>query len=108
MFRESLIRNLQDAGFGVTAFGDSESALDYFRKGGTADLALFDWKLPEMSGIELFQRILGLLTDLVLLGFLRGDLGEIAIDLRAALADARERARIVPLYRRCVRVQARE
>jgi two-component system response regulator ChvI len=57
LFRVSLARNLQDAGFTVTDFDNGQAALEYFMQGGDAELGLFDWKLPEITGIELLQRL---------------------------------------------------
>jgi two-component system response regulator ChvI len=56
-FRETMTSNLQDAGFTVTAFDCGEAAVQYLQEGGEADLALLDWKLPTISGIELFRRL---------------------------------------------------
>lgn len=57
LFRESLSRNLEEAGFAVAGFDSGATALQYFQGGGEADLALLDWKMPEMTGIELLQRM---------------------------------------------------
>lgn len=57
LFRESLSRNLLDAGFSVSDFGDGHAVLRYFSEGGGADLAVLDWKMPSISGIELMQRL---------------------------------------------------
>jgi two-component system, OmpR family, response regulator ChvI len=57
LFRESMARNLADAGFSVTDFGSGPAALQFLTQGGSADLALLDWRMPEMSGIELFQKL---------------------------------------------------
>src|SRR5262245_43905430 len=57
LFRESLSRNLLEAGFSVSDFGDGQSVLRYFSEGGGADLAVLDWKMPSISGIELMQRL---------------------------------------------------
>lgn len=57
LFRESLSRNLLEAGFSVSDFGDGHAVLRYFNEGGGADLAVLDWKMPSISGIELMQRL---------------------------------------------------
>lgn len=57
LFRETVTKNLQDAGFCVSEFACGLAALDYLRNGGEAQLALLDWKLPTLSGIELSQRL---------------------------------------------------
>jgi two-component system response regulator ChvI len=57
MFREALRNNLKDAGLDVLAFGDSRVALEHLRSDSSATLALLDWKMPEMSGIELLRKM---------------------------------------------------
>jgi two-component system, OmpR family, response regulator ChvI len=57
LFRETVTKNLQDAGFTVTDFECGNTALQYLEEGGEAELALLDWKLPTISGIELFRRL---------------------------------------------------
>lgn len=57
LFRDALIRNLEDSGFEVQDFESGESALEYFESGGRADVALLDWKLPGIAGIDLLQRM---------------------------------------------------
>lgn len=56
-FRDALIRNLQDSGFEVRDFDSGESALAYFEAGGQADVAILDWKLPGIAGIDLLQKM---------------------------------------------------
>lgn len=57
LFRESLARNLIDAGFQVSDFPSGPSALDHLAAGGHADVAIFDWRMPAMTGIELLKRV---------------------------------------------------
>jgi two-component system response regulator ChvI len=57
MFREALRNNLRDAGLDVLAFGDSRIALEHLRADRSATLALLDWKMPAMSGIELLRKM---------------------------------------------------
>lgn len=57
LFRESLARNLCDAGFEVRDFPSGPAALDHLAEGGGADVAIFDWRMPQMTGIELLKRI---------------------------------------------------
>ena len=56
-FRDALKRNLADSGFDVYEFDTGEAALDYLESGGTADLALLDWKLPGIAGIDLLHQM---------------------------------------------------
>ena len=54
-FREITTQNLRDSGFKVVGFDRGVNALKYVREGGKAQLALLDWKLPTISGMELFR-----------------------------------------------------
>jgi CheY-like chemotaxis protein len=47
---------LQDNGFKVDAFNDPVQALSDF-KNGSYDLALIDYKMPNMNGFELYREI---------------------------------------------------
>jgi len=57
MFRESLVRNLSDAGFSTLAFADGPAALGHLSQAGAPDMILLDWKMPEMSGIEVLRHL---------------------------------------------------
>lgn len=57
LFRESLARNLCDAGFDVRDFPSGPEALSHLAAGGGADLAILDWRMPAMTGIELLKRM---------------------------------------------------
>jgi two-component system chemotaxis response regulator CheY len=53
-------RLLKDIGFAVDEAGDGSEALDRLRERLSADpvqLALVDWNMPEMSGIELVEAV---------------------------------------------------
>jgi two-component system response regulator ChvI len=64
LFRKTISQNLLDAGFSVSEFESSEMALDYLRNGGHAHLALLNWGLPSLSGMQLFERMRGEKFDL--------------------------------------------
>ncbi|MEW5726602.1 MAG: response regulator transcription factor [Pseudomonadota bacterium] len=57
LFRESLGRNLADAGYAVSDFARGAAALDHLLTGGPANLVILDWRMPEMNGIEVLKRI---------------------------------------------------
>ncbi|MBV8120633.1 MAG: response regulator transcription factor [Alphaproteobacteria bacterium] len=58
-FRESLGLNLIDEGYEVTSFDNGRDALSYLEEGGAADVILLDWRMPQMSGIEVLRRMRG-------------------------------------------------
>jgi two-component system response regulator ChvI len=57
LFRESLSRNLTDVGFQVSDFSSGPLALDHLAAGNAPDVAIFDWRMPAMTGIELLRRM---------------------------------------------------
>ena len=57
LFRESLERNLTDAGFSVTGFSDGARALEYIALHGEPALIVLDWRMPGMTGIEMLRRL---------------------------------------------------
>src|SRR5258707_12773170 len=57
LFRESLARNLSDAGFATTSFGDGVSALQHLTEAGPPDMILLDWKMPGMTGIQVLRHL---------------------------------------------------
>jgi two-component system, OmpR family, response regulator ChvI len=58
-FRESLGLNLIDEGYEVTSFDNGGDALAYLGDGGTADAILLDWRMPQLTGIEVLRRMRG-------------------------------------------------
>lgn len=57
LFRESLGRNLSDAGFMVRDFDNGPDALAHFGGGGGGGLMVLDWRMPAMTGIEVLKRL---------------------------------------------------
>ena len=77
-FRESLGLNLVDEGFDVLTFSAGEPALDYFRRGGEADVILLDWRMPVMNGLEVLRHLrrTGTTTPVIFLTALSDDIYE--------------------------------
>jgi len=59
LFRESLGLNLIDEGYEVTSFDNGRDALAYLEEGGGADAMLLDWRMPQLTGIEVLRRMRG-------------------------------------------------
>jgi two-component system response regulator ChvI len=57
LYREALSADLADRGFVVSCFADGPSFLAAVNDGMEAQVALLDWVLPNMSGIELLNAI---------------------------------------------------
>lgn len=57
LFREALRLNLADEGYDVVTFDHGGKALRYFADGGTADVVLLDWRMPEIDGIKVLHRL---------------------------------------------------
>lgn len=57
LFSEAVSGELTEHGFGVTAFGDGPSALEYFSDGKSADVVVLDWRLPSMSGLDVLTQL---------------------------------------------------
>jgi two-component system response regulator ChvI len=57
LMRETLETFFSRHGFDVTGFGDGPSALDFLTNENSADLALLDWRMSPMSGIELLKKL---------------------------------------------------
>jgi two-component system, OmpR family, response regulator ChvI len=77
-FRESLGLNLIDEGFAVVSFDAGAPALDYFARGGAADVILLDWRVPVMNGLEVLRRLrrAGSTTPVIFLTVLSDDIYE--------------------------------
>ncbi len=77
-FRESLGLNLVDEGFDVQSFSSGPPALDYFERGGVADVILLDWRMPGMNGLEVLRRLrrAGTTTPVICLTALSDDIYE--------------------------------
>src|SRR5215472_12204870 len=56
-FRESLGLNLIDEGYEVTSLSNGRDTLAYLENGGDADVVLLDWRLPDLTGLEVLRRL---------------------------------------------------
>jgi two-component system, OmpR family, response regulator ChvI len=59
LFRESLGLNLIDEGYDVTSFANGRDVLAYLEAGGDADAMLLDWRMPQLTGIDVLRRMRG-------------------------------------------------
>jgi len=55
--RSILGRMLRGLGFEVVEAGDGQDALEKLKVAGKVDLALVDWNMPEMNGVEFVQAV---------------------------------------------------
>jgi two-component system, chemotaxis family, chemotaxis protein CheY len=53
--RMALRRTLEELTFEVTDFPDADSGYVWLQRGGRADVALVDWNMPGMSGVEFVE-----------------------------------------------------
>lgn len=74
LFRPMLVGNLTEAGFGVREFSDPDVAfralmIDAATSDASVDLLILDWKMPDLTGLELLQRLrqAGLTTSAIFL-----------------------------------------
>lgn len=56
-FRESLRLNLIDEGYDVSEFSNGPDAIKYLGDGSDVDLVLLDWKMPEVSGLDVLRQL---------------------------------------------------
>jgi len=57
LFRESLGLNLIDEGYEVTSFANGRDVLAYLDQGGGADVMLLDWRMPNLTGLDVLRQI---------------------------------------------------
>jgi two-component system, OmpR family, response regulator ChvI len=98
LFRESLGLNLVDEGYEVTSFADGGEALAYFESGGDADVMLLDWRMPQLTGIEVLRamRRRGIAIPVIFLTALSDDIYEEAA-LAGGAVDFIDKARRLPI-----------
>lgn len=59
LYREAVAAELEDRGFSVNGFADGAALLAALRGGFQADVALVDWSLPYLSGLDLLRTMRG-------------------------------------------------
>jgi two-component system, OmpR family, response regulator ChvI len=98
LFRESLGLNLIDEGYQVTSFDNGKDALAYLEEGGGADVMLLDWRMPELTGIEVLRRMRarGIATPVIFLTVLSDDIYEEA-GLAGGAVDFIDKSRRLPI-----------
>ena len=97
LFRESLGLNLVDEGYEVTSFDNGQKALAYLNR-GSADVMLLDWRMPELTGIEVLRRMrnAGIAMPVIFLTVLTDDIYEQAA-LEGGAVDFIDKARRLPI-----------
>jgi two-component system response regulator ChvI len=98
LFRESLGLNLIDEGYEVTSFANGRDVLDYVDRGGGADVMLLDWRMPNLTGLEVLRRIraAGITIPVIFLTALSDDIYEEAA-LEGGAVDFIDKSRRLPI-----------
>ena len=101
LFRESLGLNLIDEGYSVTSFDNGREALAFLEGGGTADVVLLDWRMPQLTGIDVLRRIRrsGIAIPVIFLTVLSDDIYEEAA-LAGGAVDFIDKSRRLPILLR--------
>lgn len=98
LFRESLGLNLIDEGYAVTSFDNGREALAFLEGGGNADVMLLDWRMPQLTGIDVLRRIRmsGIGIPVIFLTVLSDDIYEEAA-LAGGAVDFIDKSRRLPI-----------
>jgi two-component system response regulator ChvI len=98
LFRESLGLNLTDEGYDVTSFANGRETLAYLQEGGEADVLLLDWRMPELTGIDVLRRLrrAGIAIPVIFLTALSDDIYEQAA-LEGGAVDFIDKSRRLPI-----------
>jgi two-component system, OmpR family, response regulator ChvI len=98
LFRESLGLNLLDEGYSVTSFDNGIDALAFLEGGGSADVVLLDWRMPQLAGIDVLRRIRhsGIAVPVIFLTVLSDDIYEEAA-LAGGAVDFIDKSRRLPI-----------
>ena len=97
-FRESLGLNLLDEGYEVTSVASGHDALGFLQGGGSVDVVLLDWRMPNLSGLDVLRhmRRAGITTPVIFLTALSDDIYEEAA-LEGGAVDFIDKARRLPI-----------
>src|SRR6516162_6108360 len=100
LFRESLGLNLVDEGYEVTSFDNGRDALAYLND-GSADVMLLDWRMPNLTGIDVLRRMrgAGITIPVIFLTVLSDHIYEQAA-LEGGAVDFIDKARRLPILLR--------
>jgi len=97
-FRESLGLNLIDEGYEVTSLANGREALGFLQGGGSVDVVLLDWRMPNLSGLDVLRQMrrAGITTPVIFLTALSDDIYEEAA-LEGGAVDFIDKARRLPI-----------
>ena len=98
LFRESLGLNLIDEGYEVTSFANGRDVLTYLDQGGRADVMLLDWRMPNLTGLDVLRqiRVAGTTIPVIFLTVLSDDIYEEAA-LESGAVDFIDKSRRLPI-----------
>ena len=98
LFRESLGLNLADEGYEVASFANGRDTLAYLQSGGDADVLLLDWRMPELTGLDVLRRLrrAGIEIPVIFLTALSDDIYEQAA-LEGGAVDFIDKSRRLPI-----------
>jgi len=98
LFRESLGLNLIDEGYEVTSFANGRDVLAYLEGGGGADVMLLDWRMPNLTGLDVLRRAraAGITIPVIFLTVLSDDIYEEAA-LEGGAVDFIDKSRRLPI-----------
>jgi two-component system response regulator ChvI len=98
LFRESLGLNLIDEGYEVTSFANGHAVLEYLGQGGDGDVMLLDWRMPNLTGLDVLRQIrtAGATIPIIFLTALSDDIYEEAA-LEGGAVDFIDKSRRLPI-----------
>lgn len=108
LFREALTMNLSDEQFDIVACPDGRACLEALTQDQQFDLILLDWRMPEMSGIEVLQgiKVAGINIPVVFLTAFASERNE-ATALDCGAVDFLDKSRSASVLARRIRILVR-